>query len=694
MVLGLFTKMRVLTGLGAAWLGFCSTLLAQFQFDPTQNRWRLANAHLETLFQLTPSGSFEFQRLSDLRTGDTWIAPPGVPSAPIRLRLNDRLYDAQTMYRLVDQFVEALPAGGQRQVIVLEDLMATGRFRLELELYQDHPVLRTSVRFTNLRPRQVYVRQADMLRFNLDGEGKAFLGFRVTQWVIQWNPGEFEPQQSTLKPDGPAFQVLSGARGRHCGWLAVRDEAHRGFFAGWEFDGRAQTTVNHVGTGDYLKLSAQVQSFNHPLEPGGEFQVPAAFLGLFHGDWDEAGYRTQAFTEAVLAKPTPDSQRFPYVGWDSWGHLTNLDEDTLRQEAERAARLGLELFIVDLGWARNMGDWYADPKKFPSGLRALSDYVHSLGMKFGVHFTIAEAAPDSPVLRDNPDWTSSETYYYHGALSLCLSHRPVKEWVVEQAVRIIDDYGVDWILQDGENMVKECTKTTHTHDPLDSNYSNAVDGLNAVIAEIQRRRPEVHWENCENGGNMMTFNMVRYYVTSITNDASGSLGARRGVFGATYPFSPRYTDRYMPDERLDTYTTRSYMFGGPWLFMGRLTRMSPDDLGLAASEIEVYKALRSRVRHAKIFHLSAWPDEERLEAIQSYDAATDSAVAFVTRHDGGADSYTLRLRGLRSRSNYRVRVEGLPSILTMTGAQLMYDGVLISLPVARTTEIVYAEPLQ
>ncbi|MBM3745303.1 MAG: alpha-galactosidase [Acidobacteria bacterium] len=668
-------------------------LLAQFHFDPEQSRWTLSNGRIQAVFQLTPLSTFEFQSLRDLRNGDAWLAPMGVPTSPIRLRLDDRFYGAQTLFRLVDHSVAAIP-GGQRQTILLEDSHATALFRLDLELYADQPVLRTSLRVRNLQSRPARVRLADMLPLNLDGAGETFLAFRVTQWNILYSAGEFQPQQTTLKPDGPAFQVLSGARGRHCGWLAVRDESRRGLFAGWEFDGRAAASVSQVSPMDYVRFSAQVQNLNHPLQPGQEFQVPPAFLGLFRGDWDEAGYRTQSFVEAVLAKPAPDPDRFPYVGWDSWGYLTNLHEDTLRREAELAARLGIELFIVDLGWARSMGDWYADPKKFPSGLRALSDYVHSLGMKFGLHFTIAEAVPDSPVLRDNPDWTSSEQYFYHGAVSLCLSHQPVKEWVIEQAVRIIDDYGVDWILQDGENMVKECTKTTHTHDPLDSNYSNAVHGLNAVIAEIQRRRPQVHWENCENGGNMMTFNMVRFYVTSITNDASGALGARRGVFGATYPFSPRYTDRYMPEQRLDTYTTRSYMFGGPWLFMNRLTEMQPDDLALAASEVQLYQSLRSRIRNGKVFHLSAWPDEDRIEAIQSYDAASDTAVAFVTRHDSDDNSYTLRLRGLRARGNYLVRFEGFPSTLTMTGAQLLSEGVLIPLPLPRTTEIIHAEPLQ
>ena len=675
-----------------ALLWVVSVAKAAFQFDPEQNRWRLDNGRIEAVFQLTPAGAFQLQHLTDLSSKDTWTAPEGSPSSPVRFQVGSHWYDAQTPFRLLSQGVQRIPGPGYRQTIVLEDLEGEGQVRIELEMYENQPVLRYSVRFKNLRPTTVYVRGADMLPWNLEGDGKVYLTFRVTQWVVTSSSGVFQPVQNTLKPDGTPVAALSGAHGQYCGWLAVRDEARRGLFAGWEFDGRARTTVSHLGNESRLKFGSQVLALNHPVEAGDEFQVPPAFLGLFHGDWDEAGYRTQQFVEAVLAKPPPDPERFPFVGWDSWGYETRIDEETLRRNAEIAARLGIELFVVDLGWARSLGDWYADPEKFPSGLRALSDYVHSLGMRFGLHFAFAEATLDSPVLLEHPDWTSSQTYGYHGGVSLCPSNRPTKEWIIEQAIRMIDDYGVDWILQDGENMVKECTKTTHTHDPQDSNYANAVDGLNAIVAAIQQQRPQVYWENCENGGNMMTFNMVRYYVTSITNDASGSLGARRGVFGATYPFSPRYADRYMPDEQLDEYVTRSYMFGGPWLFMNRLTEMRPADLEFAASEIQLYKTLREQIRKAKVLHLSSWPVETRVEAIQSYDAASDTAIAFVTRHENPETSFLLRFRSLKSRSSYQVSFQGSPSILIMTGAQLMNNGVLVPLPEPHTTEIVYAEP--
>ena len=396
--------------------------------------------------------------------------------------------------------------------------------------------------------------------------------------------------------------------------------------------------------------------------------------------------------DKALAQPAPDAA-FPYVSWDTWGYQTALDESTLRANARMAAKLGVELFVVDLGWARAIGDWRADPKKFPNGLATLSDYVHSLGMKFGLHFALGEAAPDSPVMLANPDWTSSKTYNYFGAESLCLSNRPTRDWIVEQAVRMIDDYNVDWILQDGENMVKECTKTTHTHDPADSNYSNAVEGLNAVVAAIQKRRPYVLWENCEDGGSMMTFNMVRNYVTSITNDASGSLSARQAMYGATYPFPPRFVDRYMPEQQVDPYTTRSYMFGGPWIMMNRLPEMPADQLEFLGEEIRTFKSIRTQVGNGKIFHLTAAPGVNRIDAIQSYYSAGDAAVAVIARTDGTKDSFLLRPKGLRAEGSYRVWFEDDPRSLVFSGSQLMREGVVVNLPERLSAEIVHVDPL-
>jgi alpha-galactosidase len=524
--------------------------------------------------------------------------------------------------------------------------------------------------------------------------GKRYTAFRVNQWSVVPTPNDFQTLQSLLDTSGSGIEVYSGADGQQCAWLALRDSDQRGLFAGWEFDGRTKTTVRQDASKGFVQFSSTVLDLNHPVESNSEFQAPNTFLGLFHGDWDEAGYRTQRFVESVLAKPAPGSGTFPYVSWDSWGYQDRIDEQLLRRNADVAASLGVQVFIVDLGWARGIGDWHADPAKFPSGLDALSDYVHSLGMKFGLHFALAQADASSPVLRDNPDWTATDDSSYFGSTSLCLSNQPARDWLIQEGIRMIDEYHVDWIVQDGQNMVKQCTKTTHTHDPADSNYANSVQGINAVVSAIQQARPNVLWENCENGGNMMTFNMVKSYVTSITNDASGSLAARTAVYGATYPFPPRYAERYMPaSDGFTPYATNSYRFGGPWVLMTPLADLPAEQVTFLKSQVQNYKNQRTDISAGKVFHILA-PGANATDAIESYNATTDTAIAIITRAASSSPTYLFRPRGLQAEQRYTVWFEIGQAVYSQTGEQIMTNGFRVMLPTPYSSDVVHIEPQQ
>ena len=681
----------IIFGLG---LGCISLQAAgQANFDPDQKIWNLSNGQISASFQLTPEGFFLTRQLADLRTGDSWTAPSGRPSSPIRLETETDTFDASTRFDLIWQKAELL-RNGIRQTIVLGDLLGRAQFTLVLELYNDQPVLRHSLKYFNQSSGAANVVAVNMVPWTFADAGKRYTAMRVSQWSVLGKADDFQPAQALLDTGGATFDVNSGSAGTQCGWITVRDTDGRGLFAGWEFDGRSKTTVRHLDSKSYIQFNSAILDLHHPVPAFSEFTAPAGFLGLFHGDFDEAAYRTQRFAEAVLAKPAPDQKSFPYVSWDSWAFQDAIEEQTLRRNADIAAKLGVQLFVVDLGWARSIGDWHENPAKFPSGLGALSDYVHGLGMKFGLHFALAAADLNSPVLRDHPDWVATDSSAYYGSKPLCLSNKPTQDWVVQEGIRLIDEYHVDWILQDGQNMVKQCTRTDHTHDPADSNYANSVQGINAVVAAIQAARPDVNWENCENGGSMMTFNMVRNYVTSITNDASGSLPARRAVFGATYPFPPRYAERYMPDtDGLTPYATNSYRFGGPWVLMNQLTSLSSDKLDFLTDQIRNYKNQRVDISSGKVFHLNA-PGANLTDAIQSYNEATDTAIAVVTRAASTTSSYLFKAKGLNPQQRYTVWFEIAPAVYSQTGAQLMTSGIRVPLPAPYTSDVVHIEPVQ
>jgi alpha-galactosidase len=664
---------------------------SQAIYDPALRHWTLDNRTIRAEFDLTEEGYFRTAALKDLTRGDNWLPATGRSTSIIRFHVDNDEFDAQMPFQLVEQRVEPTQPAGIRQVIVLRDVLAQGEVTVNLELYDNQPVLRYWTTFRNLGTSQVHIKFGNMLSWTFADSGKRYTAFRVNQWSVLNKGANFQTAASTVDATGRQIEVYSGAHGEQCAWLAIRDTDTRGLFAGWEFDGRARINIKHSAGDGYIQLAGNIVDLYHPVAPKGTFRMPAAFLGLYRGDWDEAGYRTQRFVEAVLAKRVPESAVFPYVAWDSWGYHDKIDETALRREAEAASALGVELFIVDLGWSKQIGDWHADREKFPSGLRALSDYVHSLGMRFGLHFALAEAARTSPVLQANPDWTASESGGYYGAESLCLSNEPTREWLIAEGIRIIDTYGVDWILQDGENMVKQCTKSTHTHDPADSNYANSVEGLNYVVEAIQAARPNVLWENCEDGGNMMTFQMVRNYVTSITNDASGALSSRQAVFGATYPFPPRYTDRYMPAEGLTPYVTNSYAFGGPWVIMQPLTSLNGAERQYLSTEIGRYKAKRRSICSGKVFHITSAPAVDRIDVLQSYNPDRDEALAVVSRPKATANSYLLKPKGLSSSQRYRVWFENDSRSVSQTGAQLMRDGISVPLPTTYSSEVVHIE---
>jgi alpha-galactosidase len=91
----------------------------------------------------------------------------------------------------------------------------------------------------------------------------------------------------------------------------------------------------------------------------------------------------------------PRLAALPPMGWNSWeAFRKELDENAIKAQVDAMVQLGLRdagynYLVIDGGWKSlerdAQGDLVPDPVKFPSGMKALADYVHAHGMKFGLH---------------------------------------------------------------------------------------------------------------------------------------------------------------------------------------------------------------------------------------------------------------------------------------------------------------------
>jgi len=92
--------------------------------------------------------------------------------------------------------------------------------------------------------------------------------------------------------------------------------------------------------------------------------------------------------EELLA-PTPP------MGWNSWNCFqADIDEEKIKATADAMVESGMRdagyvFLVLDDGWMADKRDedgrLVADPKKFPSGMKAIGDYIHSRGLKYGIY---------------------------------------------------------------------------------------------------------------------------------------------------------------------------------------------------------------------------------------------------------------------------------------------------------------------
>jgi alpha-galactosidase len=105
--------------------------------------------------------------------------------------------------------------------------------------------------------------------------------------------------------------------------------------------------------------------------------------------WTAAGAQTSGPTES-----SSQLAQTPPMGWNSWNKFAcDVSEQLIRETADAMVSTGMQAagyqyVNIDDCWQVSrdaQGTIVADPKRFPSGIKALADYVHSKGLKLGVY---------------------------------------------------------------------------------------------------------------------------------------------------------------------------------------------------------------------------------------------------------------------------------------------------------------------
>ena len=97
----------------------------------------------------------------------------------------------------------------------------------------------------------------------------------------------------------------------------------------------------------------------------------------------------------ALANDEPILAATPPMGWNSWNAFEkDIDERKIRAIADVMVTSGMrdagyEYLVIDDAWMAPERDekrrLRGDPNRFPSGMKAMGDYIHGKGLKFGIY---------------------------------------------------------------------------------------------------------------------------------------------------------------------------------------------------------------------------------------------------------------------------------------------------------------------
>ena len=143
----------------------------------------------------------------------------------------------------------------------------------------------------------------------------------------------------------------------------------------------------------YLAISGPNELYSHwfkDLKPGDTFTTVPAAVGVTALGLDDA-MGTLTKYRRIIRRPNADNRDLPVIFNDYmnclWAHPTAAEEFPLVDAAEEA---GCEYFCIDAGWYADgdwwdsVGEWQESRKRFPNGVKEITDYIREHNMIPGV----------------------------------------------------------------------------------------------------------------------------------------------------------------------------------------------------------------------------------------------------------------------------------------------------------------------
>ena len=596
--------------------------------------------------------------------------------------------------------IPGLPAayGAQEEADTLEVILKDEACGIEVRLlygvFEKKDVITRAVRITNRSERPVVLEKAASL-------------------CLDWQQGEFDwltfygrhAMERNVQRTGIAHGVQSvgsvrGASSHHYNPFAVlcekgTDET-KGFCYGFSFMYSGEFLIEaEKDQADQTRFVCGIHpdDFDWTLNPGESFDTPEVLMSCSAEGFGGMSRNLHDLIRENVCRGEWKHKRRPILinNWE--GTYFDFTGDKLVSIAEEAAKLGVELFVMDDGWFgkrdsdnSGLGDWYPNEEKLGCTLKELGERIEALGMKFGIWFEPECISEDSDLYRAHPDWAvqipGRKPNLSRNQLILDFSREDVQEYIIERLSAVLDSAPISYVKWDFNRSICDKFSANLSAGRQGEMAHRFVLGLYRVLEELLERYPHLLLEGCSGGGGRFDTGMLYYSPQIWCSDDTDAIERLQIQYGTSFAYPVNTMGAHVsavPNHqtgRVTPIATRACVaMAGTFGYELDVNKMTDEEKEAVKRQIQIFKEQYDLISCGDYYRLT---DVQKSSCAVWETAAKDGSEALVSavwQHVQATPAFlNVKVRGLCEDGMYRVMRTALKE--KDAGAQEKEDQVI------------------
>lgn len=401
--------------------------------------------------------------------------------------------------------------------------------------YADYPAIEWVVKFRNDGSSDTAILE------NIQAINLPVGGFGSAPVSVHSTPGttvqatDFQPLINPLAKGSK--QSYAPSDGRPCGgaWPYYNLNGSSGgviLAVGWPGQWQADFVRGEDGA---VQITAGQQLTHMKLQPGESVRTPLIAMLFYRGEW----LRSQNLWRRWMLDhnlprvegklPTP---QFTPCSSHQFAEMTQADEASQKLFIDGYIKAGMkpDYWWMDAGWYPcdgnwpKTGTWEVDTKRFPNGLRAVSDYAHPKNVKIIVWFEPERVYQDTWLTINHPEWLLTPNPATDGTPSKSqtqlfnLGNPEAWNWLTNHIDGLIKSQGIDLYRQDYNVGPLSFWRGNDAADRQGITENHYVTGYLAYWDELRVRNPKMWIDSCASGGHRNDLETMRRAIPLLRSD--------------------------------------------------------------------------------------------------------------------------------------------------------------------------------